>query len=203
MEEKRKKAEYRSSIRSKQMIKEALLSLMIEKPFEKISITDIVKRADINRGTFYAHYANTSEVLKSISITVVDELAAVVNNDYDSDHILDSPDMLLKAVTRFLSTDPSFYAKLLKTDRFSDILDDVRHKAINRVVSDIGNRIDDETRTTVIVILDYAMSGIMTIYEDILLEKIPVTLDESVEYISRILKPQRNAMLEAFQQIQK
>lgn len=65
MEEvKRKKAEYRSSIRSKQMIKDALLSLMIEKPFEKISITDIVRRADINRGTFYAHYSNTDEVLK-------------------------------------------------------------------------------------------------------------------------------------------
>ncbi len=203
MEEKRKKAEYRSSIRSKQMIKEALLSLMIEKPFEKISITDIVKRADINRGTFYAHYSNTSEVLKSISITAVDELASVVNNDYDSDQLFDSPDILLKAVTKFLSKDPTFYAKLLKTDRFYDILDDVRHKAINRVISDIGNSINDETRTVVIVLLDYAISGIMTIYEDILLEKIPVSLDESVEYISRILKPQRAAALESFQQMQK
>ena len=75
-EEKRTKAEYRSSIRSKQMIKEALLSLMIEKPFDRISITDIVKKADINRGTFYAHYANTSDVLKSISMSVVDEIAS-------------------------------------------------------------------------------------------------------------------------------
>ena len=51
-EPKRLKAEYRSSIRSKTMIKEALLELMIEKPFDKIAITDIVKKADINRGTF-------------------------------------------------------------------------------------------------------------------------------------------------------
>ena len=51
-EPKRLKAEYRSSIRSKTMIKEALLELMIEKPFDKITITDIVKKADINRGTF-------------------------------------------------------------------------------------------------------------------------------------------------------
>lgn len=68
---KRMKAEYRSSIRSKVMIKEALLSLMLEKPFDKITITDIVTRADINRGTFYAHYDNTSDVLKSISTSLL------------------------------------------------------------------------------------------------------------------------------------
>ncbi len=203
MEEKRKKAEYRSSIRSKQMIKEALLSLMIEKPFEKISITDIVKRADINRGTFYAHYANTSEVLKSISITAVDELAAVVKNGYDSTQVFDSPEILLTAVTKFLSSDPSFYAKLLKTDRFYDILDDVRQKAINRVIADLGDRITQETKIPLIIVLDYAISGITTLYEDILLEKIPVTLDDSVEYISRTLRPQRIALLEALQQMQK
>ncbi len=203
MEEKRKKAEYRSSIRSKQMIKEALLSLMIEKPFEKISITDIVKRADINRGTFYAHYANTSEVLKSISITAVDELAAVVKNGYDSTQVFDSPEILLTAVTKFLSSDPSFYAKLLKTDRFYDILDDVRQKAINRVIADLGDRITQETKIPLIIVLDYAISGITTLYEDILLEKIPVTLDDSVEYIARTLRPQRIALLEALQQIQK
>ncbi len=203
MEEKRKKAEYRSSIRSKQMIKEALLSLMIEKPFEKISITDIVKRADINRGTFYAHYANTSEVLKSISITAVDELASVVKNGYDSAQIFDSPEILLSAVTKYLSSNPSFFAKLLKTDRFYDILDDVRQKAINRVIADLGDRINQETKITLIIVLDYAISGIMTLYEDILLEKIPVTLDDSVEYISRTLRPQRMALLEVFQQMQK
>ena len=37
MEQKRRKAEYRSSIRSKLLIRNALVSLMQEKPFEKTS----------------------------------------------------------------------------------------------------------------------------------------------------------------------
>ena len=54
---KRIKAEYRSSIRSKVLIKNALLSLMREKSFDKITVTDIVDRADINRFvTFVAAY---------------------------------------------------------------------------------------------------------------------------------------------------
>lgn len=202
-DEKRKKAEYRSSLRSKAMIKEALLSLMIEKPFEKISITDIVRRADINRGTFYAHYANTSEVLKSISTSVVDDLASAVTNEYDTVKVLSSPEVLLTPITNFLKANPSYYSKLLQTDKFYDVLDDAREAAINRVVQDLRKSINDETRKMLIVVLDYALSGIMTVYEDILLEKIPLSLDESVEYISQLLRPQRIALSEALQQMQK
>ena len=48
----RVRAEYRSSKRSKALIRNALISLMREKPFEEITVTAIVERADINRGTF-------------------------------------------------------------------------------------------------------------------------------------------------------
>lgn len=54
------KAEYRSSLRSKKLIINALVDLLDEKPLDKITVTDIVKKADINRGTFYAHYENVS-----------------------------------------------------------------------------------------------------------------------------------------------
>lgn len=203
MEEvKRKKAEYRSSIRSKQMIKDALLSLMIEKPFEKISITDIVRRADINRGTFYAHYSNTDEVLKGISTGVVDELASIFA-DSDTSEVLLAPENFLKPITMYLRYNPEYYAKLLQADRFHEVLDDARHAAIRKVLSDIPTDLSDEMKTTIIVLLDYAVSGITTVYEDILLERIPVKLEDSVGYISRILKPQREALSAMFQQMQK
>lgn len=194
----RKKAEYRSSIRSKAMIKEALLGLMIEKPFEKISITDIVRRADINRGTFYAHYANTSEVLKSISTSVVDELASAVTHNYDSKRVIATPESFLIPLTQFLKKNPSYYAKLLQSDRFYDVLNDARSSAINRILKDVGGGLQEDKKTLLVVVLDYAISGIITVYEDILLEKIPVSLDDSIDYVSRLLKPQRAALSEIF-----
>ena len=71
------KNEYRSSIRYKNLIRNALLSLMTEKPFEKITITDIVNRADINRGTFYAHYRSTDEVLEKIQSDAISEVKTI------------------------------------------------------------------------------------------------------------------------------
>ena len=50
------KKNYRNAVRSKKMIRQACLELLQEKPCEKITVTDIVARADLNRSTFYAHY---------------------------------------------------------------------------------------------------------------------------------------------------
>lgn len=57
------KAEYRSAVRSRKLILSALVDLLQEKPLEKITVTDVVNRAQINRGTFYAHYADIPDVV--------------------------------------------------------------------------------------------------------------------------------------------
>ncbi|MEF2291110.1 MULTISPECIES: TetR/AcrR family transcriptional regulator [Virgibacillus] len=41
--------------KSKEALKTALIQLMKEKDLQQITITDIVKVADLNRGTFYKH----------------------------------------------------------------------------------------------------------------------------------------------------
>lgn len=201
-EQKRMKAEYRSSIRSKTMIKEALLALMVEKPFDKITITDIVKKADINRGTFYAHYNNTSEVLRSISASAVDEIASVFRNRNNSD-VLYNPKKYLKTISDFFLTDPQYFTRLVKTDKISEVLDDARYSAIEKIIKDLGDDCSEEVKSKIYVMLDYVIAGICTLYIDILSEKIPISLDESADYISDLLSPEREHLSVLLQHIQK
>ena len=42
--------------RTKKLLRQALTRLMQQKDFKSITVTDVVREADINRGTFYAHY---------------------------------------------------------------------------------------------------------------------------------------------------
>lgn len=42
---------------------EALLSLLLEKNFEYITVKDVCARAGVNRSTFYLHYENTADLL--------------------------------------------------------------------------------------------------------------------------------------------
>ena len=52
--------------RSIKLIKDSFFSLSKEMPPEAISVTDICNHADINRGTFYAHFENMDALLKDM-----------------------------------------------------------------------------------------------------------------------------------------
>ncbi len=56
------------------MMQEALISLMEEKPFSKITITDICIRADVNRSTFYVHFPDQTALRSSIESEILDQL---------------------------------------------------------------------------------------------------------------------------------
>ncbi|MAT44316.1 MAG: hypothetical protein CL609_18445 [Anaerolineaceae bacterium] len=49
--------------RTRKWLQEALLSLMLTKPFSKISIAEITDQANVSRPTFYLHYKTKEELL--------------------------------------------------------------------------------------------------------------------------------------------
>ena len=51
--------------RTRALIHDAFISLVIEKGYEKTTIQDILDRADVGRSTFYTHYQDKEAVLKA------------------------------------------------------------------------------------------------------------------------------------------
>ena len=51
---------------TRKVIRDTLLAAMQQKPFSKITVTEICKQSDINRGTFYLHYYDLDDVLDDI-----------------------------------------------------------------------------------------------------------------------------------------
>ena len=51
---------------TKMFLREALIELMKEKPIGKVTPTELCRRADINRNTFYSHYSCAEDLLRSI-----------------------------------------------------------------------------------------------------------------------------------------
>ena len=58
-----------------QWMMDSLLSLMKEKPFREIKITEIVERAQLARCTFYRYYASKEELLMQCCKTVFSGLS--------------------------------------------------------------------------------------------------------------------------------
>jgi AcrR family transcriptional regulator len=51
--------------RTQQLLREALFALIQEKGFEKLSVQDLIDRANVGRATFYAHFDNKEDLLLS------------------------------------------------------------------------------------------------------------------------------------------
>ena len=49
--------------RTRQLLRDALLSLLKEKRYMDISVQDIIERADVARSTFYVHYIDKDDLL--------------------------------------------------------------------------------------------------------------------------------------------
>lgn len=60
---------------TKKVIRKAFQEILMEKEFEKITITEIAQRADINRGTFYKYYKDTADLLEEIEKEIVEQIA--------------------------------------------------------------------------------------------------------------------------------
>ncbi len=66
-------------IKSKNAIKNAFLDLMEEKGYANITITDIAKKAMINRKTFYIHFETKEALYNSISNELLSILSPTLN----------------------------------------------------------------------------------------------------------------------------
>ena len=62
-DEKRGAAEDRRIQRTRQSLHNALISLVLERGYESVTIKDVVDRANVGRSTFYAHYTSKEDLL--------------------------------------------------------------------------------------------------------------------------------------------
>ena len=63
---------------------EALLSLLKEKTFAYITVSEICKKAGVNRSTFYLHYENTVDLLHETVRFLLDDFVAYFDIDRQS-----------------------------------------------------------------------------------------------------------------------
>ena len=124
---------------TRRMIKDALILLMNDMDFSKISISDICKAADVNRSTFYSHYKDTREVLVDIEDDIIARLPDVEDSDSDLKGAMRSILSFIKDNAELITImvikrkDNSFVEKLLRA-----VL--ARYEHLSSSSSEIGTR---------------------------------------------------------------
>ncbi|MFD2331052.1 TetR/AcrR family transcriptional regulator [Cohnella sp. GCM10020058] len=68
----------RRKARTRQLLYDALMTLLQEKNADAITVTDVADRADVNRGTFYLHYRDVGDMLQQLKDDVFTRMRGCV-----------------------------------------------------------------------------------------------------------------------------
>ena len=65
---------------TKNLIRQVFIKMLNERPLDKVTVTDIAERCEINRNTFYYHYTDIYEILSEIFQTELDKVIDEYND---------------------------------------------------------------------------------------------------------------------------
>ncbi len=125
------KSTHKNASRSRHLIKQAYGELLNEKDPAKISVTDIVERASISRGTFYAHYLDVYDLSMAIQNNVLETLDIALSRIGLQDIIAD-PTAAVVMGMEFLEKNKAYYSLFVNSSR-GDAL-------ISRIISFLEDR---------------------------------------------------------------
>ena len=179
------KAEYKSAIRSRKLICMALADLLQEKPLDKITVTDIVNRADINRGTFYAHYMDVPDVVNHL----VDAACNTIQDALQEQLSIkaNDPSILLRHLQTLLENDLDFYRKVITSNASIPILEKLRNLYLDYMTAHEKD-FSTTTHEQYLFIILFSSGGIINMYRDWFAGKMPFTFDELTEKATQTIR---------------
>jgi AcrR family transcriptional regulator len=141
-------------IRSRRFLRDALIQLIQEKGFDAIKIYDISERAELNRGTFYLHYQDKTDLLLKSVREMLEQLESDIQspsiplNKLNRDNILK---LLINVFQHFAEHTDFYYVVLCKVDIPSVInemqryIEEVALRWMTHIQPDSGRRMVDSS----------------------------------------------------------
>lgn len=119
--------------RSKRLLSNALFELIKEKPFEKITVSDICERALVQRATFYSHFADKYELL---SYTLDKHIPFKISESSADDP--ESPGLIEEIITH-IDRHREVYCSIVKnrsSETVSDKIQQLLEHKLNLIAND-------------------------------------------------------------------
>ena len=102
--------------RTRDALGDALIALMQEKPFDTITVQDVLDRAHVSRSTFYSHYSDKDDLLMSDAEEFFEAISMGLSAHGDkSDRVFP-----VREFVAHLRDEQPFYKALVKSGKFQE-----------------------------------------------------------------------------------
>lgn len=180
------KQEYKNAIQTKKKISSAYLHILIENP-EEISVTEIVKKAEINRGTFYLHFEN----VKAVERYIESELAKNFKDlelDFRQVQIDKTPEIILNKFNEILLKDLDFYRLFIRAASETNLMETIKKSLLISISNNfkVMRYVMNYERFKTVV--QYIAGGAINVYTDWFKGNINCTIEELSANLSALIK---------------
>ncbi|MEC0372358.1 TetR/AcrR family transcriptional regulator [Paenibacillus chibensis] len=167
-------------------IMNALMQLIAEKEFEKITINDIAERADVNRGTVYSHYSDKYDLLDKC---IEAQLTHLMESCYSPDATGTFPTktLLLHTIKEIKQNAP-LYKTLLSIKDVSSFrihLNSMINKQIMEQMDETNVSIDDLSKS---IFAQFMSSAIVGVIEWWFNQSMPCSTEELTDRLWSLLE---------------
>lgn len=176
--------EYRSSIRSKKLIRGAMIELLAEKDISKITVVDIIQRADLSRNTFYAHYQDVFAVLEELENDFLSEMNLYLDEAIHNKEFSD-PLSLLQKFQRFVESSIENYRLLLANQNAAAFCEKIKRVFIARVMERLPTTEVKDTEGF-LIFLECVAGGFVSLYQKSLKGESTLSLNDITSEINQI-----------------
>ena len=180
------KRRYRNAVRSKRLIRQAFLELLRERPFEKITVTDLVEKADVNRSTFYAHYPDVMGIIDEIESEII-EFTVKTLSEMEFVDFGENPEKYIKYMMKSLEENGELYRLLRNSNVATRQLEKVKDVIIEKTL-EIIRRYDTKTSyEEYVFIIHFLAGGMMEIYTQWICGDSGWTLNDVTEKMTKLV----------------
>ena len=174
-------------IKTNKILFEALTTLMKEKTFEKIKISDICEVALINRSTFYAHYEDKYELLVDFLSNLKEEFVSELNKGNKENFSI--REYYIRLISLFLDHIDSkrdVYTAIMVNNR-SSIMMDILLSVVNDDILNRFKKTDINLKVPTEVISKFYLGGVINIGMEWLSNSSKYTKEEIIDYLEMLI----------------
>ena len=166
-------------------IKRALVELMRKHTIDAITIKALAYEADIDRKTFYNHYASIHHAIRSVEDDIANHLFTITKQ-YDYKKIRHDPYPLLSQLSSAIENDKLFHTFLLHPDTTNSLLEKLKRIFRQEFIKSYANEfLGDPTMFGFAV--DFIVSGTFDVYRQWVKEDKPVHLKSLSKTLSGVI----------------
>lgn len=172
---------YQNAINTRKKIRNAMFALLKDgQNLQDISVTDLVKKADISRGSFYNHYKNVMEVAYEVEADIMDRLKQLLDNQSGKSDIKG----IIKTIFAHLKENEQHFRAIIPAIP-KYLLDDIKDKFLKNFLGNAFSRYNSTLKGIVTVM--FLANGLSMTYLDYLEDKINVNLDQLCDIYTDII----------------